>query len=280
LNVKKDNSTCDGKGYLRCFRKGCLRFSFESFLRHIFDGSFLKKLMVDLFICPTNNVLNICKKIGYTNSVLLPHYTVSLKEDSRKRLHIDNSSSLNSNNILFVGRIIKAKGVFDLIDAFEISVAKNKDLRLIFVGDGLDIKELKNATHEKKLDDYVIFVGEIKHKDISRYYLDSFVVIVPSILNESFGLVALEAMNHSRPVIAYSVGGLPELIIDKKNGFLIKKGDIDGLAESILYLSKDKKESFKMGKIGRLMVEKKYNKEMHLSRLLGFYDSILDNNKV
>jgi len=82
------------------------------------------------------------------------------------------------------------------------------------------------------LNDIVEFVGDVRHDRIPTYMTMCDVFVLPS-KRESFGIVLLEAMAAGRPCVASNVGGIPEIIEDKKNGVLVAPGDEKGLAEGI-----------------------------------------------
>lgn len=95
-----------------------------------------KKLFTDVFICPSLYLLKICRKYGFKNSIYLPHFTPSFKK--LKRTRSSESGQKSSTTVLFVGRLVTVKGIFDLLDAFELAFQQNKTLRLLYVGTGPD----------------------------------------------------------------------------------------------------------------------------------------------
>jgi len=110
--------------------------------------------------------------------------------------------------VLFVGRLLAIKGVKVLIEV-ATRLAKVTDIVFMFVGDGPLANEVKAAS-----DNFgnVIFVGKVENKELSQYYNTADVVIVPSIYEEGFGRVILEALSCGTPVIASNRGGIPEAL--------------------------------------------------------------------
>jgi glycosyltransferase involved in cell wall biosynthesis len=90
---------------------------------------------------------------------------------------------------------------------------------------------------------------------------------------EGFGLSVLEAMSLGLPVIATRIGGLPELVIDGKNGFLVNPKDDRGLAEKIKYFMEHKDQVEKMGGEGRVRAQEQFK----LSKMLNKYMEIYEN---
>jgi glycosyltransferase involved in cell wall biosynthesis len=149
---------------------------------------------------------------------------------------------------LCVGRLIPIKGHVVLLRAFRAALDERPDLRLDIAGRGILEHGLRDLTRELGLDDSVRFLGHVT--PIQRAIEDSFAVVVPS-LGEGFGMVALEAMERARPVIAASIGGLDDLVRDGETGLLVPTVDADALAAALLELAADPARAAEMGRAGR-----------------------------
>jgi glycosyltransferase involved in cell wall biosynthesis len=121
-------------------------------------------------------------------------------------------------------------------------------LRLDIAGRGPLEPALRALAKELELEDAVRFLGYVA--PIQRAIEDAAIVVVPS-LGEGFGMVALEAMERSRPVIAAEIGGLGELVDDGVTGLLVPAGDADALARAIVRLGGDLDAAARMGEAGR-----------------------------
>ena len=132
---------------------------------------------------------------------------------------------IKGKNILFVGSLVRQKGVDILLKAFK-SVKKDIDSNLIIVGDGKKRKALERLAGARNLKD-VYFLGS--KRDLKSIFKKSSVLVLPS-REEGFGLVLLEAMANGVPVVASDTGGIPEIIEDGKNGLLFKTGDFEDLS--------------------------------------------------
>ena len=142
-----------------------------------------------------------------------------------------NYISPNNERILIhVSNFRKVKRVDDVIKVFSL-VNKHVKSNLLLVGDGPERVKMEALCRALKIEDSVKFLG--KTKDIQTLMSVSDVFLLPS-EKESFGLVALEAMAAGVPVISSNVGGLPEVIIHSKTGFLSKLGDIEEMAKNTL----------------------------------------------
>jgi glycosyltransferase involved in cell wall biosynthesis len=150
--------------------------------------------------------------------------------------------------LLCVGRLIPIKGHIVLLRAFAKVHEEFPAARLAIAGRGPLEPALRALARELKIADAVEFLGHVApiQMEIER----SAVVVVPS-MGEGFGMVALEAMERSRPVIAAAIGGLGELVQDGVTGYLVPPADVEPLAGSIAELLRDPAKARAMGEAGR-----------------------------
>jgi len=137
---------------------------------------------------------------------------------------------------LCVGRLIPIKGHVVLLRAFRRVLDERPDARLDIAGRGPLEHGLKDLARGLGLDGAVRFLGHVT--PIQRAVEESFAVVVPS-LGEGFGMVALEAMERARPVIAAAIGGLEDLVRDGETGMLVAPGEAEPLADAMLRLASD-----------------------------------------
>jgi N-acetyl-alpha-D-glucosaminyl L-malate synthase BshA len=138
--------------------------------------------------------------------------------------------------ITHISNFRKVKRVDDVIRIFE-GVQQQLSAKLLMVGDGPELHQVKNLARELGISDKVFFLG--KSKRIEQITSISDVFLLPS-ETESFGLVALEAMASGVAIVSSNVGGLPEVNKDGVTGFLNEVGDIEGMIASVLTILKDK----------------------------------------
>ena len=127
------------------------------------------------------------------------------------------------------GRLVPKKGFDVLLRA--LAECGDRTLRLTISGDGPERDSLRALAHELRLDERVVFAGARPHHEVMSGMFHSSLVVVPS-RQEPFGLVALEAMQAGRPVVASAAGGLPELLADA-DALLVPPGDAAALAGAI-----------------------------------------------
>jgi glycosyltransferase involved in cell wall biosynthesis len=145
---------------------------------------------------------------------------------------------------LCIGRLIPIKGHVVLLRAFRKVLDERPDATLEIAGRGVLEHGLKDLSRELGLDGTVRFLGHVT--PVQRAVEQALAVVVPS-LGEGFGMVALEAMERARPVIAASIGGLEDLVRDGETGLLVQPGDSDSLAGAMLELAGDPVRAAAMG---------------------------------
>ena len=149
---------------------------------------------------------------------------------------------------LCVGRLIPIKGHVVLLRAFRRVLDERPEARLEIAGRGPLEHGLKDLARELGLGGAVRFLGHVT--PIQTAVEQSFAVVVPS-LGEGFGMVALEAMERARPVIAAAIGGLEDLVRDGETGLLVPAGEAEPLAQAMLQLASDPGRAAALGREAR-----------------------------
>jgi glycosyltransferase involved in cell wall biosynthesis len=145
-----------------------------------------------------------------------------------------------------LGRCVKQKGFkyfVDLAAEFQRRFS-SKHVSFVLAGDGPELPILKKQAELLKLNDRICFLGYRRDVDI---LLTKFDILVMTSLAEPFGIVAIEGMAASLPIIAFDVNGLNEIILDNRTGFLVKPFDIDELVNKTAFLIKQNKIRKQMG---------------------------------
>jgi glycosyltransferase involved in cell wall biosynthesis len=150
--------------------------------------------------------------------------------------------------LLCVGRLIPIKGHIVLLRAFAQARQQLPTLELDIAGRGALEPALKALAVELGIQDAVRFLGHVT--PIQGAIERSAVVVVPS-MGEGFGMVALEAMERARPVIAANIGGLGELVRDGETGVLVPAGEAEPLRDAILRVAGNLELAAAMGEAGR-----------------------------
>jgi len=180
--------------------------------------------------------------------------------------------------IAFVGKVRIKKGVMIYIDAAAEVLKKQKNVHFYIVGydkgdsDGC-LDKAKKTVRQKCISEYFTFTGLLLDAPQFMKHMD--IIVVPSIFEEPFGRVNIEAMAARKAVIASNVGGIPEIIEQNKTGLLVPRGDVKALATAMERLIEDEQLRTKLSTNGRKIVEKRFNSKKQIIKLEKmFYENI------
>lgn len=181
--------------------------------------------------------------------------------------------------IFSLGRLVEWKGHTHLIEALRL-LSEEPVPHLLIGGEGTLRQDLGRQVREKGLEDRVTFLDHIPGSLVASYYSLADVYTQPSIIDrdgttEGLGVTLLEAMACGVPCVASRVGGIPDIIDDGENGFLVEPGNPHELAEKIGVLLRDEGLRRNMGEKGRLFVEEKYSWKAKARELMEIYRGIL-----
>jgi glycosyltransferase involved in cell wall biosynthesis len=167
-------------------------------------------------------------------------------------------------------------GVRYLIQAAKIVDKEIPNWELWIAGSGTEEENLKNLTKSFKLENKIKFLGRIPHEKVPETLQKMDVFIVPSIWEcETFGVAAVEAAAVGLPVIASNLGGLPEVVLNDKTGFLVPPKAHTEIAEKLIYLYKNKEIKEQMGKDARQFVLDTYVWEENARIMLEAYKYLI-----
>jgi glycosyltransferase involved in cell wall biosynthesis len=175
--------------------------------------------------------------------------------------------------LLCVGRLIPIKGHIVLFRAFAEARRKVPSLRLDIAGRGPLEPALRALAKELEIEDAVTFLGYVV--PVQRAIEDAAIVVVPS-MGEGFGMVALEAMERARPVIAAEIGGLGELVEEGVTGLLVPPGEAEPLADAIVRLASDPPLARELGRAGRRRALEQFLQERCTDRTELLYEASLN----
>ncbi len=176
-------------------------------------------------------------------------------------------------NLLFVGGADPLrKGLRDIIRTIPIVTNKVNNVRYIFTG-SLTVKKVLSEYRIKNIHKHVIFLSWVSENEKVKLYNSADILLLPS-YNEGLPYVIIEAMAARLPVIASTVGAIPEIIEEGVNGYLIAPGDYNELAQKILLLIKDRKQREKIGIRNYMKVRTQYQREIIIKKIEDLYDNL------
>jgi len=202
-------------------------------------------------------------------------FSRSIKVDVIKKKY-----GIDGDVLLFVGRLIRVKGVYYLIKALPEVLKQHPKTKLLIVGSGSEKGRLIQLCSELAIINRVVFINEVLQEDLIPLYSMANILVLPSIIDvtgetEGLGVVLLEAMACRVPVIGSDVGGIRDIIIDGETGLLSKQKNSDSLAEKIIQLLSDKQLRKKVIKNGFKLVKEKFTWEAISDGFLNIYMEVI-----
>lgn len=254
---------CAGKHFWRALPKRCNRGSFartalsvtESYVSHMlgavskFDhfisvSDFLRKKMISHGI-PESKISTVHNFVDVSD--ITPSFDIG-------------------DYVLYFGRLHRSKGILTLIEA----ALPLKHVPLYIVGDGEAVSEIQHML-ERNGCEHIHLLG-FKHGDeLRELILNSICTVLPSELYENCPMSVLESYAYGKPAIGADIGGIPELIEDGVDGFLVPSGEQDTLRDRLLWMFEHKTEAVEMGKAGRKKMETAFNADIHYEKIMDVY---------
>jgi glycosyltransferase involved in cell wall biosynthesis len=172
--------------------------------------------------------------------------------------------------LLFVGRVVREKGVLDLVRAVALVRAAGRAVRLDVVGDGEGRGDAEAAA--APLGDAVAFHGQ--HDDVRPFMLDADVLVLPS-YGEGLPRVLMEAGAAGIPAVATRVPGVMEIVRDRENGLLVPPGDPAALAGALEWMVENPAVAAALGARAREVVEERHAPERMVAELVADYERLV-----
>lgn len=240
-----------------------------------------------------NKIYNVFYKFIFknTNSILLSEllyddvskyitlddvfYCSNGIKDYQPKVESIDRTEVRPFNILFLSNLLKAKGVYDLVDACVILKSKGYIFNCDFVGGEGDItsSQFNDYVRMKNINSEVKYLGKRYGNLKEMSYQQADVFVLPS-HNECFGLVILEALQHGLPVISTYEGGIPDIIDNGENGFLFQKHNVNDLSEKIEILFNDEELRREFSKNARLKYDQNFRLSIFERKLLSILKEV------
>ncbi len=207
------------------------------------DLSIKLLMMVDVFIATTEEIEKGLREDGFPGEKIkrIPNfvdYSVYGPATADEKEHLKNNLGLGKNpHVVFSGRFIQRKGIDYLLRAWEKVTVSASDARLILLGDGPLLKEMKTLARELGIGDSVDFRGHVH--EVPDFLRVADIFILPS-LQEGMPNSLLEAMACGIASVGTRIGGVVDIINEGENGILVEPADVQDLAEGMLKLLRDK----------------------------------------
>ncbi len=262
---------CEGGIKTRCFFTGCrvgLNLPYEIMRYRRFMSETSK--YIDLFLTPSDALRKYFLSFGLENTRRLRsfvNFPSGTYGDGRR------------NTFGFIGRLVKEKGLDQLVSACLILKSRGIDFKLIIAGSGDYSVEIERAVKANDLGNNIEFIGPVYGISKEQFYSDVQFTVVPTLMFDNIPLSVAEGMMRNRPVVASDIGGVSELVENGVNGLLVKPYDVSGLATAIEYMFTHSEERAAMGIGGDRKARTLLDPEKHITNMISIYEEILNKDK-
>lgn len=205
----------------------------------------------------SNNICDSRKIVVLHNSVMVPNYQ---KQD------------YSDHNVLFLGRLEKEKGIYDLLRIVPDILKVVPDAVFFLGGDG-DIEQCRSIVNERDLNEHVRILGWILAEEKEKYFKKSSIFILPSYY-EGMPMAVLEAMSYGLATISTNTGGIPQIIDEGINGFCVEAGDLETITDRLELLLASMPLRKKLGQEGRKKILCKFNAKENIDKLQVIYQEV------
>jgi len=247
----------------------------ERFLSYFTDRIICISQAVERFVTVNEGIRNEKTCLIY-NAVVSPDQLLNghLRKQMRASLGLDAEAIV----IAVVASLTANKGHGILLTAFRDIFLSHPSVRLLIVGDGPLREQIEASTRQLMIDQAVVFTGI--RKDVFDLLQLSDIFVLPTQIREGLGVALIEAMAVGLPVIGTEIGGIPEVIEDGENGFLVSPGSSEQLAEVLKKLVNDQALRTVMGHRGRKIYEEKFTLPRMIRQIETLYDYLLERKVI
>ena len=199
---------------------------------------------------------------------------------SRARPAIQTRDASDPFELLFVGRLVKRKGVDVLLRAAKL-LESDRRLHVRIVGGGPEKQWLENYASSLGLPDTVTFEGVVDSKRIAELFATCDALVLPAIVTETgdtegLGVVLIEAMGYGKPVIASSAGGIVDIVADGDTGLLVPPGNAEALADAIRRAMDQPRALAEMARRGTDFAERRFGWDAIVHDLKAVYEAAVE----
>jgi glycosyltransferase involved in cell wall biosynthesis len=258
---------CQGFEVTKCL-KYCHKFSLRFFLMFIMTRALLFKARP--VIANSNAVKNAFLSYFGKFSVKVIYYGIDLQKfhpEDVRQADLPYHLKASDNIILFFGRVIKERGIFEFLPHLK-SLLQRIPCKLLIVGFGPEISRIRARVRELNLQNHVIFPGILTNQALVNVINLCDLIILPILFPEPLGLVVLEAMACAKPVVSFELGGVRELLQDIEPKLLIPPNDWEQLTDKIAELLKNKDLRTSLGLDLRQRAEKYFTWDQYINQFL------------
>ncbi len=207
--------------------------------------------------------------------------TALFKPDKRSGDSIREKYNISADSkvLLIASTVSRQKGFNITLTAFKKILLVYPNIKLLVVGEGVYLGDLKKLAYHLDIQSSIIFTGHIPNEEISSFYNISDIFLFPTLRVEGFPRVLIEAMSCKKPVVASRIGGILSIIDDGKNGLLVTPGNTEEFIDKVLLLLKDEAFADKLATNAREDVVKRFSLEKMIEETVKVFEVAVARTK-
>lgn len=271
-NSKNICEKCKKGKYINCTKEKCIKNSKLKSLLGTIEGKYYRNNKIytdkiDKIITPSEFYKSKLIEDGIPkekisaihNFIDIENYDVNVEDEGYA---------------LFYGRLIKEKGVFNLLKAF----SKIKNRKLFIAGDGPDKEKIEKYIKDKNIKN-VVMLGFLPTEQIKEYVRKARFIVVPSVWYENCPYSILETLAMGKTIIGSDLGGIPELVKNDKTGLIYHYKDEEALKDKMNELFENKDLAKKLGNVAKDYARNEFSKENYYKKIIKIYEGAMENAK-
>lgn len=264
-----DGVRCTFRAGPACHRHGCL--TWQSWLPMMAQRTLFRRWrrMFDAFVANSEAVRERLVEDGIGSVTVVPNGT--LPRPPRPPLK-------GPPVFAYAGRLSSEKGVDTLLKAFAELKHSVPEAKLLIAGEGPQRPELHRLAADLGISENVDFLGQLSQEALERRFDAAWAQIVPSLWDEPFGVVAIEAMMRGTAVVASNSGGLRDIVRPEITGLLVPPGDAAALAAAVRALATNRTLCERMGETGRQVALAEYSIQSYADRFVALYSRVMESH--
>jgi glycosyltransferase involved in cell wall biosynthesis len=260
-----DDGICNVSAGIACLRNRCLPIQDWIPMMGQMQMWDRWKGAVSQFVSASVTMQSMLERFGLGHSTIIP---LAVRVGGQVRRFSERPSAM------YAGRLVREKGVAWLLRAFDQVRREIPEARLNILGDGPEAAALKALAAELDLGNHVGFAGWAPPERLQEDFADCWVQVAPSVWEEPFGMVALEAGARATPIIVSNVGGLAEIVVEGVTGRQVRPNDITGLAQALIEILSSKPLAMSLGEQARERIRTNYSLDDRVNEWCQLYERI------
>lgn len=222
----------------------------------------------DGIITVSSKLRNIVKDKSYYNKISVVYNGIDIQA-----VEAEKSVRADRINIISVSNLKKTKGIEYNIKALASLVKRYDNLHYYIIGAGEEEANLKGLAESLNITRSISFLGKKQHQEVLKWVAACDIFSLPS-YREGFGIAYIEAMSLGIPVIGVKGEGIADIIINKENGLLVERQDINSLKEALSFLIENREKGIEIGEKAKALVLNHFTWKENAEHIVNIYNNL------